>query len=257
MGGLGRWEDQAAQSYAGLHDIRRAKAMQARLGPTTTVDGAGLGYMIAATAEDWPGAVAITDAVIASYPKTENPLQIDPLSFAQKARALRSLGRLDEAEAVLSPTPLDCQDCVIERGLLAAARGDSRLADHWLGQAVKLAPTIPHANLQWGRVLLARGDSKAAIARFEAAARQGPRFAEPISFWGEALLKRGEAKAAIAKFREADKYAPRWGRNHLLWGEALAKLGRGPEAQAQFAAAAGMDLTASERGELAKIQGAR
>ena len=71
------------------------------------------------------------------------------------------------------------------------------------------------------------------------------------------MLKRGEAKAAIAKFREADKYAPRWGRNHLLWGEALAKLGRGPEAQAQFAAAAGMDLTASERGELAKIQGAR
>jgi hypothetical protein len=52
---------------------------------------------------------------------------------------------------------------------------------------------------------------------------------------------------------EAEKYAPNWGRLHLRWGEALYYAGKKDEAQKQFARAAALDLTPSERTELARI----
>ena len=57
---------------------------------------------------------------------------------------------------------------------------------------------------------------------------------------------------ALAKFAEAEKFAPNWGRLHLKWGEALAYAGKKDEAKAQFACAAALDLTPSEKAELAR-----
>ena len=84
--------------------------------------------------------------------------------------------------------------------------------------------------------------------------RRGPRFADPLELWGEALMRKGDWAGAVARFAEADQHAPRWGRNHLRWGEALARLGRTDEARAQWRAAAGMDLSAADRAELARAQ---
>jgi tetratricopeptide (TPR) repeat protein len=106
-------------------------------------------------------------------------------------------------------------------------------------------------------VLADRGDRAAAIGRFQEAARRAPRWGDPLVGWGEALLAQDDAKSAIAKFKAAEKFAPKWGRLHLKWGEALLKLGRSVEAQAQFRTAASLDLTASERAELARMRRAR
>ena len=65
-------------------------------------------------------------------------------------------------------------------------------------------------------------------------------------------MAKNQSHRALAKFAEAEKYAPNWGRLHLKWGEALAYAGKPAEAKAQFARAAALDLTTSEKFELAR-----
>jgi hypothetical protein len=57
---------------------------------------------------------------------------------------------------------------------------------------------------------------------------------------------------ALSKFAEAEKYAPNWGRLHLKWGEALVYAGKKDEAKTQFARTVQLDLTPSEKAELAR-----
>jgi Tfp pilus assembly protein PilF len=86
----------------------------------------------------------------------------------------------------------------------------------------------------------------------EAPSTSGPG-ADPLEYWGEALMAKNQSHLALAKFAEAEKYAPNWGRLHLKWGEALAYSGKPAEAKAQFARAAMLDLTPSEKSELARV----
>ena len=65
-------------------------------------------------------------------------------------------------------------------------------------------------------------------------------------------MAKNQSHLALAKFAEAEKYAPNWGRLHLKWGEALVYAGKKDEAKTQFARAAALDLTPSEKSELAK-----
>ena len=167
------------------------------------------------------------------------------------ARALARLGRFPEAQQLVATLPTDCDFCLISRADVAQAAGDARTADHWFGEAVRLTPSMPVANEKWGRALLARGDAKGALARFDAAQAKGPRFADAIEGKAEALLALGDAKAADAAFAGAAKLTPKWGRLRLKWGEALTKQGKADEAHAQLRTAAGLDLSAAERTELA------
>jgi len=68
---------------------------------------------------------------------------------------------------------------------------------------------------------------------------------------GLKLQEQKHLPEALAKFDEANKYAPNWGRLHLKWGEALFWLGKKDEARKQFSAARGLDLTTTEKAELA------
>lgn len=242
-----------ARTSAAMHDIRQAKADLAAYDAVTPDDLEKYRRATLETrlsAEDWAGAIMTVDEVLADYDRLPDKGREREVAPTLKARALAHLGRLPEAQSLIGATRLDCQPCVSARGEIAALAGDARASDHWFSEAVRMAPSLPQANTDWGRALLDRGETDKTIARFAAANRQGPHFADPISFWGEALLKQGKANAAVAKFREADKYAPRWGRNHLMWGQALAAQGKATEAKAQFTAAAGMDLTAGERAAL-------
>ena len=99
---------------------------------------------------------------------------------------------------------------------------------------------------------MARGKPDDAIAQFKLANQKGPHFADPLEGWGEALMAKNQSHLALAKFAEAEKYAPNWGRLHLKWGEALGFAGKPAEAKAQLARAAALDLTPSEKSELAK-----
>ena len=99
--------------------------------------------------------------------------------------------------------------------------------------------------------MLTRGQPDAAIEKFTLANQKGPHFADPLEGWGEALMAKNQSHLALAKFAEADKYAPNWGRLHLKWGEALVYAGKRDDAKAQLARAATLDLTPSEKTELA------
>ena len=203
---------------------------------------------------DWPGVVAELERLranlIAAGPSQRTPLEraLEPwlaLAYAHTARQA-------EAEALIASSPLDCDECVLARGQIAAARGDWAGAARWFAMTAQRTPSLPFANFEWARMLMAKGDVGAAIARLKLANQAGPHYADVLELWGEALMRQGDFRGAAAKFRAADENAPHWGRNHLRWGEALARQGEADAAQAQWRTAAALDLSVADRAELAR-----
>jgi tetratricopeptide (TPR) repeat protein len=226
------------------HDVSGSRAITDGL---STADPAGGRLLLSIQAaqdrimEDW----AALDGHAQAYAAKAGPE--DPSSAYRRGLALAHLGKLDEAEAILSSTPLTCPDCLVIRAFVASQRGDWAAADRWSAEAVRLAPSWPTFPSRWGDLLRAKGDLKGAITQYQLAHQNGPKWADPLEGWGEALMGEGDYAGAVAKFAEADQDAPRWGRNHMMWGEALARLGRKDEAEAQWRAAAGMDLSTTDR----------
>ena len=169
------------------------------------------------------------------------------------ALAYAMLGEKAKALALLKTLPRDCDLCDRIRGRVAALSGDWNGARYWFALVSSRSPNIPFADADWGEMLLRKGDFDGAIAKFESAHRKGPHFADPLEMWGEALIAKNRSDLALAKFDEAAKYAPNWGRLHLKWGEALFWVGKKDDARKQFAIAAGLDLTAAEKAELARM----
>jgi tetratricopeptide (TPR) repeat protein len=207
---------------------------------------------LAQHAEDWRGMAALVDAAAPDIRK--RPLlvltgAVTPMTAYSDAR----LGRFAAAEAVIGPTAADCYPCLRVRARIAELRGDRRRADYWFSRATAEGPSLPFAEFEWGQAWLSRGQPDAAIEKFKLANQKGPHFADPIEMWGEALMAKNQSHLALEKFTEAEKYAPNWGRLHLKWGEALAYAGKPDDAKAQFARATALDLTPSEKSELAKI----
>jgi tetratricopeptide (TPR) repeat protein len=162
-------------------------------------------------------------------------------------------GDFKGAHALIDKTPLDCDACLRAHGRIDLAEKNWRGAEYWFARLVADTPSLPFGYFEWGRVLLSRGDTEGAIAKFKIANRKSPHFADPLEMWGEALVARNRSDLALAKFAEAEKYAPNWGRLHLKWGEALWWSSKRDEAKKQLASAARLDLTPSEKAELAKV----
>ena len=248
------------RALTGLHDIGAARrefpVMMASSATQMRKEGFRVSLMvrIAAEEEDWP--LLLSTLASATAPANAGQLE-SPTSDAWRALALAHLGRMAEARAMAATLPGDCYRCVRVRAQIAELAGDRAGADRAFAEAVRQAPKLAFADLEWGAALLARGQPDAAIAHLTTAARLSPNFADPLELWGEALLAQDDTKAAAAKFAEAAKLAPRWGRLHLKWGEALAKLGRADEARAKWRAAAGMDLSAADRAALAGLKAGR
>jgi tetratricopeptide (TPR) repeat protein len=204
------------------------------------------------SAEDWPALAAGAAAGEAQVAQARADHGVHwHYIRGVHALALAHMGRAADAAAVLAATPLDCQPCVLARAWTAEVAGQRAEADHWFGEAARMAPSLPDARQDWGRALFARGQVDAAIVQFKFAAAIQPKWADPRARWGEALLAKGDAGGAVEQFRAAAPLAPRWGRLHLKWGEALARLGKTDEAQAQWRLSGGMDLRPDERAELA------
>jgi tetratricopeptide (TPR) repeat protein len=204
--------------------------------------------------EDWAGMLARESAIAslaAQYPGLRSylPTVTAPLLAYAQAR----LGNLGAAEVQIAGTAPDCYPCLIARAQIADLQGQRARADWWFGRAAEAAPSIPFAYEAWGRALLGRGDAAGAIAKFKTAGDKGPHFADPLEGWGEALMAENRSDLAAAKFSQAAQYAPNWGRLHLKWGEAHFYAGKKAEAQKQFALAAALDLTPSEKSELARM----
>jgi tetratricopeptide (TPR) repeat protein len=209
---------------------------------------------VAVEAQDWQEALTVDrelSHLLAQYPgfAGSRGTYFDPLV----ALALVHTGQIATAEARLKPMPADCYPCLIARAQVAALQKQGARADFWFARAAVIGPSLPFAESEWGYSLLERSKLDDAIVQFKIANQKGPHFADPLEGWGEALMAKSQSHLALAKFAEAGKYAPNWGRLHLKWGEALVYAGRGDEARAQFARAAALNLTPSEKSELAAV----
>jgi tetratricopeptide (TPR) repeat protein len=169
-----------------------------------------------------------------------------------EAMAMAQAHDFKSAHALIDKTPTDCDHCLRARGVIDGLEKNWAGAQYWFARAVAHAPSVPLGYVYWGQMLLAKGDADGAIAKFQTANEQSPHFADPLEMWGEALIAKNRSDLALAKFAEANKYAPNWGRLHLKWGEALRWSGDKAGAKKQFAIAADLDMTTSEKAELAK-----
>lgn len=248
-----------ADALGNLHDVNRARQVLSTFDPQNEpqrVRKIRTAMSIETAAQNWPEAWSDWQEGVKSWESRSDKGAYYYAPRALGVRVLIGLGRLDDAQALVDQTPLDCAPCITVRGELAAARGQTAIADHWFSEGARMAPSIPLPAQRWGLALLARRDYAGAIARFQDASRRGPHWADPLEGWGEALLAQGRAKESVEKFEAAAKYAPNWGRLHLYWGQALARAGKPREAMAEYNKAAALFLTPTERVELARVQGA-
>ena len=250
----------ATPQFAAGHDLETARRVLGAAAPVVEnkileVCAAYAATAVAYYAEDWPLAAEHAAKLEAMLPTRGNAYQkaweqvtIRPLY----AIALARLGKFSDASAIVAKMPEDCDLCARARGTISALRHDWSTAEHWYALVAARSPSIPFADTDWGQMLLWKGDTAGATAKFAEAHRIGPHFADPLEMWGEALMQQNRSDLALAKFAEANKYAPNWGRLHLKWGEALFYAGQKDDAKKQFAIAAALDLTPSEKAELAK-----
>jgi hypothetical protein len=249
-----------ASEEIGDHDLKAARTItldrQSERMSDDAIDLARIRIRVelAIAEQDWPAVVA---AAVSAGPLLKRrpgfrdvvSTSIVPLQAYAEARQ----GHLDVAEKLIASTPPDCDACTVQRARIAELRGQHARADWWFARAVADAPSIPLVYATWGQALLERGKPDDAITRFKLANQKGPHFADPLEGWGEALMAKNQSHLALAKFAEAEKYAPNWGRLHLKWGEALVYAGKKDEAKTQIARAAQLDLTPSEKAELARM----
>ena len=247
---------------ARLHDVAAARGLLAegQAAPHARKENIQEArYQIAVAAADWKAALDEAAAMRSFYiPGGSNSsprlialayaTEIAPLLAVAQART----GQFAQAHATVDRTPRDCVPCETARGDIDALEKNWNGAAFWFAHAIHDAPSLPFAETDLGGMLLRKGDFDAAMAKFESAHKKGPHFADPLEMWGEALIAQNRSDLALAKFEEANKYAPNWGRLHLKWGEALIYAGKRGEANAQFVRAAGLDLTASDKAELAR-----
>jgi tetratricopeptide (TPR) repeat protein len=204
--------------------------------------------------ENWDAAaedMRETIAAASRWPKFA-PLAVPLLLQPRLVYALARGGHQQEAVQNAATLPQRCYRCARARGWVATMGKDWRRADQEFSDAVRQAPSLPMGYFEWGASLLQRGNPEAAIRQFAEAHKRGPRFADPLEMWGEALMKQNRSDLALTKFEEAEKYAPNWGRLHLKWGEALGYAGYKDEAQKQYQAASRLDLSATDKAELAR-----
>ena len=208
--------------------------------------------------DDWRSALASEESVnrVTGQLVLEKHITLgdaQPAVWPPYAYAHARTGDIAGAERLLAALTDDNTSAVRMRAMVAEVKGDRARADWWFARSEAQTPSIPLTDLWWGQALLKRGQPDAAIVKFARANQLGPKFADPLEYWGEALMAKNQSHLALEKFAEAEKYAPNWGRLHLKWGEALYYAGKRDEARAQFARAAALDLTPSEKSELARL----
>jgi tetratricopeptide (TPR) repeat protein len=252
-----------AEALARMHDGAGAAAALAEArsyGDGNDASIAMVAYFRDADAGRWAAAAGDARAVAAGYMADHgvgdgfNRLRARNQAMPLLASALAAGGDVAAARQAVAGTPLDCYGCLTARGVVETAARDWPAAAQWFARAVRAAPSIPFAHLEWGRMLLAKGDAAGAIAEFADAHARGPDFADPLELWGEALIARNRSDLALAKFAEAARYAPNWGRLHLKWAEALLWSGDKDGAAKHAVLAAHLDLTDADRRILAGLR---
>ena len=260
---------QRAEFDARVHDTAESQADMARafaLGNTSAAalsrarvfadEGAGNWSAAAADAKAYGDAILATAVGPhhALYPVRYAALKASTFAAPLRAYALARTGDFTAAEAAINVTSRDCYLCMRTRGTIAGLEKTWSAAAVCFEAAAKQGPSLPFAYADWGEMLIRKGDLDGAIVKFALANQKGPHFADPLEMWGETLMAKNRSDLALAKFEEANKYAPNWGRLHLEWAEALMYAGRGDDAKKQIAVASHLDLSVTEREQLATTE---
>jgi tetratricopeptide (TPR) repeat protein len=249
------FQDWTLQSFGHLHDAEGVQSYLHHLGTDAPNNPFTL-VPLHAQMQDWQAVRALEPAArrdAFAYSRGVRIAGNFELLRPFLALARAHLGDFAGAKALIAPSAGDNDDAARARAQIAEMEGNHARADWWFARSEAQTPSIPFTDTLWGQALLARGVPDAAVEKFKLANRKGPKFADPLEGWGEALMAKNQSHLALAKFSEAYTYAPNWGRLHLKWGEALAYAGKPADAKAQFARAAALDLTPSEKSELARV----
>lgn len=231
------------------YDVIRAEL---EVGAALDLDDATAAGAAAQTWRDMFDAQVVSTRETAPEQEAYLNLYVRTNVYPMVAHGLALGGQSDEAKALIDQTPLDCYDCVMARGHVAALTGNRRAAEHWWREAVRIGPFIPMGYEALGRSRLQAGDAAGALALFRRAQEKGPRWADPVKGEADALLRLGRTREALRRYAAAAERAPRWGALHVAWGRALEAEGRRDEAREKYGAAAGMDLSAANRAEVTR-----
>ena len=128
-------------------------------------------------------------------------------------------------------------------GYLLYLEGDLDEAAKALGEALRLRPQDPPANLWAGHAALGRGDGEVATRLFQQALDADATCAGARFGLGEAARDRGDLEAAVAHYRGVLGQQPQAVRVHYSLAQALRGLDRGEEAREHFAVAADPSAT--------------
>ncbi len=132
------------------------------------------------------------------------------LAWPLRAEALAILGNYSDAATLIAKTPLNCYTCVRVRGIVAGGMGDRTGAQKWFAEAVRQAPRLAPAYVDWGRLLLNAGRIGSAHDKLNQAARLAPHWADPLKHLGDAFAAGGKKPEALQRYDAALKLAPNW-----------------------------------------------
>ena len=219
---LAEWRS-VARALIMLHDLSAASDILDRLpAPDSARLDAALTFVKSeylAQSGNWQGAIPGLESIRAMMPNLQGAHAVENFRtgvYPLLAEAYVRVGRNADADAVLGLLPLDIYDGWRARGRIASLRHDYTAADKAFAEAVRQAPSIPHAYLDWGDMLAAKGDLAGAIQKYTEANRLGPHWADPLKAWGDVLDRQGHPRDALKKYRQALKRAPHWAQLQAL-----------------------------------------
>ena len=153
--------------------------------------------------EEGAGRKAMALARIEALPQK---LQALPRVALGRVRALESLDRMKEAEALLKDTFARTQGDVglaLDLSRVARGRGDLQMATELLAKVVRRRPDLDFLTSEYAKLREAQGDVAGAKAVLQEAARRlidEPRLAEEL---GHLLIRHGELPAGLSHLRRA------------------------------------------------------
>ena len=212
-----------ARVAAALHDesLSREQLARAITAGASDDETRDTRWYVSSAAGDWPEALSDARALV-DEETAKKAAAPGPDWAGQTELALQTLYRprlayaelmnrdVTSASALITQSAADCYLCVRIRALIAASAGDPAASDRWFAEAVRQAPDLPMAYLEWGQTLLVRGDLTGAAKQLALAHEKGPHFADPLKALGDVLVKQGRPREALGKYDEALRYAPNW-----------------------------------------------
>ncbi|PVM83386.1 hypothetical protein DDF67_20820 [Caulobacter endophyticus] len=201
----------AALAGVDLAALSGPETLNARLARAEVTAAAGRRAEAAAQYDAIAAELARLDAQaqLKGHSRSRQSVSLDVPLAAARARAVAEAGDLPRARDLIGSTPLNCYRCRMARGHIAWLAADYTAAGREYEAAEALAPDLPFAFEERGRLHFATRDLQGAQRMAAEAARRAPNWADPLKLNGDAFAMQGKTGAAARAYRAALKLAPR------------------------------------------------